>query len=210
MSLLADQDAYYRRRVPDQFNRTLASQRDAARTNPEARRILEEMEAVRTAVVVQVDDGATLHRHTFEIDRGTMTYVESPTRPVFLVLGHTLEDFGPLRRECGDSLLGFLGGLAGLGDEMRLTAQRVRSLRELAGGLLFERVGEGGFALFAHFGVEAPSPEPRATIRIDEVTYRALRDGRLDLQDAFLGGQVELVGDDSMAIALALAAASPD
>ena len=30
-------------------------------------------------------------------------------------LGHTLADFAAIRRHCGESLLGFLGGLAGLG-----------------------------------------------------------------------------------------------
>lgn len=210
MSLLEDQEAFYRERVPAQFNRALACQREAARSEPKAARLLEEMEAVRTSIIVQVDDGAAMHRHVFEIDRGVMRHVDAPDRPPFLVLGHTLEDFPNLRRECGDSLLGFLGGLAGLGDEMRLTSQRVRSLRDLAGSLVFERVGPGGFALFAHFGVEAPSPAPRATIRLDQETYRALRTGELDPQDAFLGGQVEIIGDEGMAIGLALAAIAPE
>ncbi len=210
MSLLEDQDAFYRERVPEQFNRTLARQREAARSDQNASRLLEEMEAVRTSIIVQIDDGSAMHRHVFEIDRGFMRYADAPSHGPFLVLGHTLEDFPNLRRECGDSLLGFLGGLAGLGDEMRLTSQRVRSLRDLAGSLVFERIGPGGFALFAHFGVEAPSPDPRATIRLDQETYRALQAGELDPQDAFLGGQVEIVGDEGMAIGLALAAIAPE
>jgi hypothetical protein len=168
------------------------------------------MEAVRTSIVVQVDAGDSMLRHIFEIDRGYMSYVDVSDRPPFLVLGHTLEDFPSLRQECGDSLLGFLGGLAGLGDEMRLTSQRVRSLRDLSGSLVFEGVGPGGFALFAHFGVEAPSPEPRTTIRLDQKTYRALRAGDCDPQEAFLSGEVEILGDESMAIGLALAALSPE
>ncbi len=210
MSLLEDQDTFYRERVPEQFNRTLAAQRAVAAQDPAAAAVLEDMEAVRTSIVVQIDTGHELRRHRFEIERGQMSHVETLARPPFLILGHSLEDFGNLRRECGDSLLGFLGGLAGLGDDMRLTSQRVRSLAELAGSLTFERVGPGGFALFAHFGVEAPSPEPRATIRLDETTYEQLRAGDLDPQDAFLGGRIEIVGDEGMAIALALAALSPD
>jgi len=210
MSLLEDQDTFYRERVPEQFNRTLARQREAALGDEKAARMLEEMEAVRTSIIVQVDDGAAIHRHVFEIERGSMGYVDAPSRPPFLVLGHSLEDFPNLRRECGDSLLGFLGGLAGLGEEMRLTSQRVRSLRDLAGSLVFERVGPGGFLLFAHFGAEAPSPDPRTTIRLDQQTYRALQAGELDPQDAFLAGQIEIVGDEGMAVGLALAAAAPE
>jgi len=165
MSLLEESRIFYRERIPEQFNRTLENQRAAASGDPAAARMLEEMEAVRTAIVVQIDSGDTLHRHAFEIDRGVMRYVETPERLPFLILGHSLEDFPDIRRECGDSLLGFLGGLAGLGDEMRLTSQRVRSLRELNGSLVFERVGPGGFVLFASFGIETPEPEPRAKSR---------------------------------------------
>lgn len=210
MSLLEEQQFFYRERIPEQFNRTLEKQRAAASGDPAAARMLEEMEAVRTAIVVQIDSGDTLHRHAFEIDRGVMRSVETPERLPFLILGHSLEDFSDIRRECGDSLLGFLGGLAGLGDEMRLTSQRVRSLRELNGSLVFERVGPGGFVLFASFGIETPEPEPRATIRLDEAVYAQLRSGELDPQEAFLGGQIELEGDMEMAVGLALAALSPD
>lgn len=210
MSLLEEQQFFYRERIPEQFNRTLEKQRAAASGDPAAARMLEEMEAVRTAIVVQIDSGDTLHRHAFEIDRGVMRSVVTPERLPFLILGHSLEDFSDIRRECGDSLLGFLGGLAGLGDEMRLTSQRVRSLRELNGSLVFERVGPGGFVLFASFGIETPEPEPRATIRLDEAVYAQLRSGELDPQEAFLGGQIELEGDMEMAVGLALAALSPD
>ena len=202
--------AFYVSRVPEQFNATLARQRSVAADDQEATRLLDEMEAVRSSIVVQVDADGSLERFAYDIERGVMSSVEAPSYAPFMVLGHALEDFENLRRECGDSLLGFLGGLAGLGDDMRLTSRRVRSLRELAGSLVFERVGEGGFALFAHFGVDTPSSEPRATIRIDAETYARLRAGELDPQDAFLAGQVELEGDEGMAIELALTALSPD
>ena len=210
MNRIAEQHAFYSEVVPGQFNRTHSLQSEAARNDPDAARVLEEMEAVRASIVVQIDAGEALHRHGFDIERGRMRYVEVPSRTPFLILGHSLDDFEDLRRECGDSLLGFLGGLAGLGDEMRLTAQRVRSLRELDGSLVFERVGPGGFALFAHFGGAAPSAEPRATIQLDEDTYARLKSGSLDPQDAFLSGQIEVSGDEGMAIGLALAALSPE
>ena len=210
MNLVEDQRVFYRERVPEQFNHTLDEQRAAANSDPDAARMLEEMEAVRTAIVVQVDSGDALYRHVFDIERGRMRYVDQPARAPFLILGHALEDFANIRRECGDSLLGFLGGLAGLGEEMRLTSQRVRSLRELHGSLVFERLGVGGFVLFASFGIETPAAEPRTKIRLDDAIYTQLRSGELDPQDAFMDGRIEIEGDMEMAVGLALAALSPD
>lgn len=210
MNLVEDQRVFYRERVPEQFNHKLEEQRAAANSDPVAARMLEEMEAVRTAIVVQVDNGDALYRHVFDIERGRMRYVDQPARAPFLILGHALEDFANIRRECGDSLLGFLGGLAGLGEAMRLTSQRVRSLRELHGSLVFERFGVGGFVLFASFGIETPTAEPRTTIRLDEAIYTQLRSGEVDPQDAFMDGRIEIEGDMEMAIGLALAALSPD
>ncbi len=210
MNSLETERTFYRERIPEQFNRTLERQRDAARTDADAARVLEEMEAVRASIVVEVDRGDALDRHVYDIERGVMRHVETPTHPPFLVLGHALKDFECIRRECGDSLLGFLGGLAGLGEEMRLTSQRVRSLRALRGSLVFERTGSGGFTLLASFGVESPEPEPRAAIRLDDGVHARLRSGELDPQDAFMDGLIEIQGDMEMAIGLALAALSPE
>jgi hypothetical protein len=210
MSLLEEQHAFYVDQVPEQFNRTLAKQREAAGASEEQARILGEMEAVRTSIIVQIHTVDTLVRHTFDIDRGEMHTVESPSNTPFLILGHALDHFPNLRRECGDSLLGFLGGLAGLGDDMLLTSQRVRSLRELDGSLVLERVGVGGFSLFAHFGNGVIGAAPRSTIRLESEIYAQLRTGEIDVQDAFLAGSIEIEGDEGMAINLALAALSPD
>jgi hypothetical protein len=213
-----DLEDFYTLRVPDQFNRTLAQQQQAAADDPEAARILDEMCAVRTAIVVEVAEDAEVTdptsanraHYAFEIERGRMSLVANPERLPFLVLSHSFEDFEALRRECGDSLLGFLGALAGLRDEMKLTARRVRSLRELAGALVFERTGPGGFALRARFGDGSTATEPRAWIRIDQKIFSRLRTGELEPQDAFLDGLVEIEGDMEMAVGLALTAASPD
>jgi hypothetical protein len=210
MSQLDELDLFYTERVPAQFNRARAKQESAATGDEEQTRILDEMRAVRTAIGVQVETAEGPRSFAFDIECGVMNFVPTPEREPFLVLHHSLADFNPLRRECGDSILGFLGALAGLGDEMRLTAQRVRSLRELAGGLVFEITGASGFALLARFGATAPENEPRTRIRIDEKIFSSLRSGELDPQDAFLDGLVEVEGDMEMAIRLALAAASPD
>lgn len=204
---------FYRDRVPAQYNATLAAQRTAAPTDSGAKALLEEMEAVRASIVVVVGD----ETFAYDVERGVMTGVAVPTRPPFLVLRHTREDFAALRADCGDSLLGFLGALAGLGDEMKITAQRVRSLRELAGGIRLVREGDDGFVLEAWFGVvpdTAVSPDglpaPAATLRLDAATYARLRSGELDPQDAFLAGSIPIEGDEGLAIGLALAAMSPE
>jgi hypothetical protein len=204
---------FYRDRVPAQYNATLAAQRTAAPTDSGAKALLEEMEAVRASIVVVVGD----ETFAYDVERGVMTGVAVPTRPPFLVLRHTREDFAALRADCGDSLLGFLGALAGLGDEMKITAQRVRSLRELAGGIRLVREGDDGFVLEAWFGVVSDTagspnglPAPAATLRLDAATYARLRSGELDPQDAFLAGSIPIEGDEGLAIGLALAAMSPE
>ena len=206
---------FYRDRVPAQYNATLAAQRAAALADSGAKTLLEEMEAVRASIVVEVGD----ETFAYDVERGVMTGVEAPTRPPFLVLRHAREDFAALRADCGDSLLGFLGALAGLGDEMKITAQRVRSLRELGGGIRLVREGEcdDGFVLEAWFGVgpdpavsSSGLPAPAATLRLDAATYARLREGDLDPQDAFLAGSIPIEGDEGLAIGLALAAMSPE
>lgn len=208
---------FYRQRVPEHYNATLAEQRRAASDDEDAERVLGDMEAVRASIVVVVDDGDGRACFAFDIERGEMASVHAPGRAPFLVLEHSAADFPALRDACGESLLGFLGALAGLGNEMRITAQRTRSLRELAGGVALDRTGEGSFRLTAWFGVASskglpPSfpATPGATIRLDTETYTQLRSGALDAQDAFLAGAVPIEGDEGLAIGLALAAMSPD
>lgn len=201
-------DAFYSERVPAQLNESLAAQRLAAASDEDAARVLEEMEAVRASIVVRVGDEEP-GCFAYDIERGEARHVAAPRRAPFMILGHDVAHFAAIRRECGDSLLGFLGALAGIGDALRLTSLLVRNLRELDGSLVFERAGHDGFALRAHFGSGEPASEPRAVIRVDAMTYARLRAGELDPQDAFLAGEIEVEGDEGMAIALALAAMAP-
>ena len=201
-------EAFYSERVPAQLNASLAAQRGLASRDADAARVLAEMEAVRASIVVRVGD-AKPGCFAYDIDRGEARHVAEPERSPFMVLGHDVAHFAAIRRECGDSLLGFLGALAGIGDALRLTSLLVRNLRELDGSLVFERAGEDGFALRAHFGSGEPESEPRAVIRVDAGTYARLRAGELDPQEAFLAGEIAVEGDEGMAIGLALAAMAP-
>jgi hypothetical protein len=210
MSLLEEQHSFYRERVPAQFNQTLALQVELASQEETARHMLEEMRAVRTAIRVEVECDAGLRIHRLEIERGRMRAVETTARPPFFILQHRLEAFLNLRRECDTSILGFLGVMAGLEAEMKLTRQRVSSLRALKGSLQLEIEGPQGFALVASFGVDPPEPQPRAEVRLSSEIFEALRNGVLDVQEAFLDERIEVAGDLELAIGVAIAAASPD
>jgi hypothetical protein len=134
----------------------------------------------------------------------------APTHEPFMTLSHDLDSFEVLERESGDSVLGFLAGLAGLQDEMVLTCERAESLAALNGTLLFVLTGEAGFRLLGHFGKCDEGGKIDCTLRFDSRTYAELKKGSLSPQDAFLTGRVEVDGDMEMAIALALAALSTD
>jgi hypothetical protein len=200
---------FYRTQVPEQLNDALREQAIRATGDAEAARVLEDMRAVRSSILVEVDSEGELDRFTYDIDRGETRRVDAASRPPFLALRHALGDFESIRRECGDSLLGFLGSLVGLSEHLCLTARLVRSLRELDGRVTLEQTGVDGFSLEARFGPGLTEPSKSAAIRIDPVTWRALRRGELDPQDAFLDGRLEVVGDEGLAIGLALAAMAP-
>ena len=100
--------------------------------------------------------------------------------------------------------------MAGLGAEMKLTGKRVRDLAEVGGLLRFEVAGDAGFSILTGFGGETSGRDPDATIRMDFASYRALREGRLDPQTAFLEDAIQTEGDMQKVMQLALAAVAPD
>ena len=115
-----------------------------------------------------------------------------------------------LERESGDSVLGFLGALAGMQEDMKLTSNRIQNLHGLDGSLRFELRGSAPLVLTAHFG-EGPAPdEPSCSISVDSDAYAELRSGALPPQDAFMSGKIQVEGDMQMAMQLALAALSPE
>lgn len=222
MSLLEAQRSFYREAVPRQFNRTIEAQRlraDAAHdsgpgtapaTGTSPARLLEEMQAVRAGIRVEVETGNGRDVHALEIAKGEMRVVEELERAPFMILEHDLDQFESLRTQCGDSVLGFLGAMAGLGDEMKLTSQRVRSLRSLGGSLRFQVRGPQGFELRASFGIDPPEPSPRASISIEPEIFEALKSGALEAQNAFFEEKIQVDGELEFAIGIALAALSPD
>ena len=139
-----------------------------------------------------------------------MTAGDEPSHPPFLTLAHDGATFEVLERESGDSVLGFLGGLAGLDAELKLTAQRMENLSGLEGTLCFELTGEQGFELLAHFGAGPVAVEPKCRLEIAREAYEQLRSGELAPQDAFMSGAIVATGDMQMAMQLALAAMTPD
>jgi len=208
MSATAEPGVFYRERVPAQFNRTFEEQKARAESgDAEAARLLNGLRTVNATIQVDVDGDTTYH---LNVEAGRMRAGEANAQAPFMTMRHDLESFGVLERESGDSVLSFLGGLAGMSEAMLLTSQRIQNLMGVQGAMLFELTGSKAFSVLVHFG-DGPVPdEPTCHIRIDGDSYDQLRSGELGPQDAFLGGQIQVEGDMTMGMQVALAALSPE
>jgi hypothetical protein len=192
--------------LPAQWNALLAEQERAVRA---AQRVLDGMRAVDATIRAEVrgEGGAGFF---LNIAAGRLSPGESPAHPPFLTLvleGASVEAF---LGEVGGSALGFLGALSGLAQEMKLTKARIELLAGVQGTVRFEVRGAGGFHLLTHFGPGAPAEQPHTSIAVDRGAYADLRAGRLNPQDAFLTGQIQVEGDLQLAMQLALAVVAPD
>jgi hypothetical protein len=196
-----DPEDFYTRRVPAQWNRTLHGQ--------EPGRVREAMEGVDATirVLVRGDREESFH---LNVAKGHMSAGDPPAKPPFMTLAHDLAALAILEKESGDSVLGFLGGLAGLEESMKLTTGRMQNLSGMHGTLRFALTGEGGFELFVHFGEGAVQDAPRCSLSIARDAYEKLRRGAMNPQEAFMNQQIAVEGDMQMAMQLALAAMSPD
>jgi len=197
---------FYMQRIPEQFNRSLDEQAAAGQAG---KALLDDMQAVNATmrIVVDADDGGTFY---LNLEKGRMSSSEQAASEPFLTVVHDRDAFAVLEREAGDSALGFLGGLAGMGGEIKLTQSRIDNLAGMSGAVAFERTGDGGFRLLTHFGSEPVPDEAECTIRVDGDAYAKLQSGELNPQDAFLSGAIAVEGDMQMAMQLALAAMAPD
>lgn len=201
-----DPRTFYTERIPSQFNRALTEQRAAG---ADGAKLLGDMETVNASmrIVVKADNGGTF---ILNIEKGVMSPGDAPIKPPFLTLIHDGEAFVRLEKEAGDSALGFLGGLAGLAGDIRLTQGRLDNLAGLSGSLLFTLEGDDGFALLTHFGEDAVQEEPACRINVGPDAYAGLKTGEMNPQDAFMTGQIAVEGDMQMAMQLALAVLAPD
>ncbi len=201
-----DPGTYFAELFPAQWSRTL---RDQERSVEREQRLLDDMRAVHGTLVVEVG-GEGGGRWNLNVRDGVMTPGDEPAEAPFLTLALEKADYERLAQEAGDSPLSFLGALAGQGGDLKLTGSRMTNLRLLRGSLRFELLGEEGFGLLAHFGPDAPPPEPTTTLKVERAAYEALKAGEVAAQDAFLSGQIELEGDMQLAMQLALAVLSPE
>ncbi len=200
---------FYREEIPNQFNDELDASRRDAEAADESRRIYESLRSVNTTIDVRLE-GEFEETFHLNVEAGRMTPGEKGIHPPLVTLVHDADSFTGFSRASGTSVLGFLGGLAGLGNAIRLTAQRLENLSLLSGALRFELLGEGGFHLTLHFGAEPIAADADCVMRLSMETYADLQSGRLEAQDAFFGEQVEIEGDLEMAVRFALAALAPD
>ncbi|MAI79780.1 MAG: hypothetical protein CL917_12615 [Deltaproteobacteria bacterium] len=204
---------FYQTRVPNHWNQSLKSQSEAAeRGDHEAQRLFQEMVAVQATIGITIkqDPSQPSSHYYLNIESGSMSAEDAPKTPPFLTLEHDLASLQALQRESGDSILGFLGALAGQKGDMKLTRSRIENLGVIEGALLFQLTGEAPMNLKAQFGPGSESDEPRCTVRLSQSTYHELKTGSLAPQDVFLNGLVEIEGDMQMAMQVALAAVAPD
>lgn len=212
MSETPDPKTFFRERFPAQLNRSLADQEQAAQV---AQRTLAGMRAVAATIRFDVrgEGGITVF---VNIEGGRSSAGDAAAHPPFLSIAVDRSHYEPLFREAGDNVLGFLGGISGMGAPIKLTRDRVEQIAAVGGTLCFELTGEGGFQLLARLGSAAPRESSHGgdgadtTIRVDAQAYRELREGRLEPQEAFLAGKIAIEGDMQRAMQLALAVLSPD
>lgn len=209
---LEELDDFYRERVPTHWNLSLERQAEAAQQGGEdAQRLLDEMMEVRATIDIIVDPepGGQPTLYHLNIDAGRMHTGPEGLRPPFLTLCHDRESFNVLREESGDSILGFLGALAGQQDDLQLTPGRIRNLNGINGTLVFQLTGDKPMTLEARFGEEEGDEQTRCCVRLSRETFQDLKTGVIAPQDIFLNGLVEIEGDMQMAMQVALAAVAP-
>ncbi len=201
--------AFYGETVPAQWNRTLAEQETAASGDDEAKRVLEGMRAVNATLRIDVtgEGGGTWFLNVRE---GAMATEDVAASPPILTVIQDGNAFERVAADAGDSALGLLGGLSGFTGDFKLTQSRLDNLAGVAGCLALEVTGDEGFAFRVHFGTDPVPDEPHTAITVSPEVYADLREGRLDPQNAFMSGQLDVSGDLQIAMMLALAALSPE
>lgn len=204
MSEAPDPKTFFAERFPAQMNRALADQEQAAAA---AQRALDGMRAVSATLRFTVRGAGDFF---VNLEHGRSVASDAPAHPPFLTISLDRSHYEPLWREAGDNVLGFLGGISGMGTPVKLTKYRVEQIAAVGGTLLFELTGDGGFQLLARLGDGEPAEPADTAIRVDTEAYRELRAGKLEPQDAFLAGKIQVEGDMQKAMQLALAVLSPD
>lgn len=200
-----DARRFYTERFPTQFNDML--EQTLAQQGPDGA-TYQGLISVNGTIEVEIDGAPNVFH--LNIEAGRMAAGQTRAHEPFLTLQHDAAACEAIARESGDSALGFLGALAGLGQPIHLTRARVDQLRQVAGTVGLTLTGPGGFCLRAHFGGGPPAAEPDCDLILDREIYAQLRAGEIDPQDAFMGGKIEINGDMQVAMQLALAVLSPD
>jgi hypothetical protein len=197
---------FFGEELPSELNRAL---REQERRVESERRVLEAMRAVDATLCFEVrgEGGGTFF---VNLEGGRASASDRAARPPLLRIVQDRESYDRLVREAGDSPLRLIGGLSGLGEQLRLTRSRVEALAAVAGRVRFEVSGEGGFWLLTCFGGADSGDAADATIRVDASAYEELKNGKLDPPAAFLAGRIEVDGDAQLAMRIALAAMAPE
>ena len=187
-------DRFFGQLVPEAWNRRLAAQ------SPERQASLREVEF---ALEIRVEGGDPCRFH-LQVKRGEMQLIEEATADPFARLILELDDFSALAEQMGPEPLALLTGVGG-DSEFALTAARIQALGALHGSIAVRITGANPWSVTVHYGPEPVSDPADTTISIPHDAYTRLRSGDLDLQGAFLGGQLTLDGNLDLAMKMAMA-----
>jgi hypothetical protein len=198
-------ETFFRKQVPEEWNRRLDE--ELARGGAGAERA-RKMQAISFGLEAEVT-GAEGGRYALGVENGRMRPLDGPPADRLVRLSMSTADWRRLAEEIGPSPLALLGGIAGSRDFV-LTGARLALLREVGGTFRLQVTGADEWGLTLHFGDGAPSEPPATEIAIGGEQYRQLREGALDLQGAFMTGQLQLRGNVEAAMKLALAFLAPE
>lgn len=197
-------ESFFRKQVPDEWNRRLDAQ---LALGDEGAELAGKMLAVSFSLEATVRGDGGGH-FALRVRDGRMQPGDVSPEDRLAVLDMSYGEWERLAEEVGPSPLALLGGIGG-SDEFVLTDGRLVQLRDVAGTFRLQITGADEWGLLIHFGPGDVPEEASTRIAIDAEEYRGLRDGTLDLQGAFMSGKLTLEGEVEAAMKLAMAFMSP-
>ncbi len=196
-------ETFFRKLVPEEWNRRLAAERERGDAARLAKLLSTSFEL---DVRVHGEGGGSFH---LVVESGAMRVGDAAATAPIATLVMDAAEWRRLAEEVGPSPMALLGGVGGERN-FALTGARVAALRAISGNVRLEVTGPAPWGVLIAFGGAPASPEPHTTISIDGAEYRKLREGALDLQGAFMTGKLALAGDVEKAMKLALALMTPE
>lgn len=181
-------DLFFEKLVPEAWN--------------ESADLIEQMRGVDFGIQLRIQ-GAGESEFNLVVRNGEM-FVSSAAQAAPLVrLSLSEADLEQLAKQVGPSPMALFGGMVKRRG-FALTADRIEKLRALQGTIALHVIGPDSWRLLMHYGTESVPDAPQTTVSVTSETYAKIRNGELNLQGAFLAGDLLLEGDVDLALELAM------